>query len=250
MPDRVAGDVSRGEVGLHRVHVAVGAAVRLEFGEVSVPALQRAAFGVGPEVLVNGGRGGRQGGISTGNSGGHRAGGRQQDVRMSVVRLGGIDDVPGWVEAGKPAAVLAVGIAADEGAEPGCRQGIRAGHAIQVRQCEYVGHARVDVQRARLRHVDFAVGAKPPETAVGQRGRPPELDQPAGFGAAPFAVPGSLMVVLPGQVTREAARPILSGSAGPGERSCVAAVRAGPRCAGAAFPRRCARARPGPDPGP
>src|SRR2546430_13188880 len=34
---------------------------------------------------------------------------------------------------------------------------------------------------------------------------------------------------------------ILSGSAGPGARSCVAAVRAGLRCAGAAFPRRSAR---------
>ena len=59
--------------------------------------------------------------------------------------------------------------------------GNRANHTIQVGQGEDMGHARVDVQRARLRHVDFTVDAQPAETPVGQCGRPPEFDQPAGF---------------------------------------------------------------------
>ena len=121
-PDGVAGDVSRGEVGLHRVHVAVGAAVGLEFGEAGIPALQRAAFGVGPEVLVDGGRGGREGGIAAGYPGGHRTGGGQQGVGVGVVRLAGIDDLPGPVDGGEPAAVLSVGIAAGQGLESGGRQ--------------------------------------------------------------------------------------------------------------------------------
>src|SRR3984885_10266049 len=139
VPYGVAGNVSRGEVRLHRVHVAVDAAVRLKLGEVGVPALQRAAFGVGPEVLVDGGRGGRQGGIGTGNSGGYRAGGGQQDLGMSVVRFRRVIAAPGRVRAGNPAAVLVVGVAAHEGRESGCRQGIRVGHAGQGGQCEHIG---------------------------------------------------------------------------------------------------------------
>ena len=260
MPGGVAGDVARGQVRLHRVHVAVGAAVRLGLGEVGVPALQREAFRVGPEVPVDGGRGGLQDGLGPGDAGGQRAGGGQQDVGVGVVRLGGVEDVPGGVEAGEPAAVLAVGVAAGQGVQAGGGQGIRAGHAGQVRQREHVGHARVDVQRAGLRRVDAAVDVQPAETAVGQRGRPAEGDQPAGLGAAPGPVPGCLFPAalslvrswscLPVSLRHaEAARPILAGSAGPGARSCVAAVRAGLRCAGGAVPRRCARAPRGPGPG-
>src|SRR5262249_18460666 len=110
VPDRTAGDVARGQVRLDRVHIAVGAAVRLGFGEGGVPALPREAFRVGPEMPVDGGRGVGQDGIGAGNARGHRAGGGQQDVGMGVVRLGGVEDVPGGVQAGEPASVLAVGI--------------------------------------------------------------------------------------------------------------------------------------------
>ena len=84
-------------------------------------------------MLLDGGRGGGEDGISTRDSGGNRAGGRQQGVGMSVVRLAEIDDLPGEVNAGKPAAVLAVGIAIDEGTKSGCGQGLRAGHPYEVR---------------------------------------------------------------------------------------------------------------------
>ena len=127
-PDRVARGVRRGEVRLHRVHVAVGAAVRLELGELGVPGLPRAAFRVGPEVLFDGGRGGGEDGIGTREAGRHRAGGRQQGVGMRVVRLGGVDDLPREVDACDEPAVLAVGVAAGQGLQPGCRQGLRAGH--------------------------------------------------------------------------------------------------------------------------
>ena len=96
---------------------------------------------------------------------------------------------------------------------------------VEVRQGEYVGHARVEVQRARLGRIDFAVDVEPPETAVGQRGRPPEREQPASFGPAPWRGPW-FTHDLP-SCHAGPARPIPSGSAGPGERSGGAAPRAG-----------------------
>ena len=257
MPGRAAGHVARRQVRLHRVHVAVGAAVGLGLGEAGVPALQREAFRVGPEVPVDGGRGGLQGGVGPGDTGGQRAGGGQQDVGVGVVRLGGVEDVPGRVEAGEPAAVLAVGVAAGQGVQAGGGQGTGAGHPGQVGQREHVRHARVDVQRAGLRRVDAAVGAEPPEAAVGQRGRPAELDQPAGFGLAPRPCSRLICSRLPRAWLAHgllpfslrlagAARPSRAGSAGPGGPSGGAPARRDPRCAAGAARPRCVPARPGP----
>jgi hypothetical protein len=43
------------------VGLAVGAAVLPQLGEISIPRLQRAAFRIGPEMLLDGGHGGSEG---------------------------------------------------------------------------------------------------------------------------------------------------------------------------------------------
>ena len=56
--------------------------------------------------------------IGTRQAGRHRAGGRQQGVGVRVVLLGGVDDLPGDVDAGNPPAVLAVGVAGVRASSP------------------------------------------------------------------------------------------------------------------------------------
>src|SRR6185437_9888494 len=85
VPGRVAGDVACGQVRLYGVHVAVGAAVRFGRGEAGVPAFPREAFGVGPEMPADDGRGGRQDRPGPRDAGRQRAGGGQQDVGVGVV---------------------------------------------------------------------------------------------------------------------------------------------------------------------
>ena len=185
-PDPVAGGVARGEVGLDRVHVAVGAAVGLGFGEAGVPGLARPALGVGPEVPVDGGRGGREHSLGPGQAGHDSGGGGQQGVGVRVVVLGGVGDPPGEVQAGEPAAVPLVGVTAGQGGQAGIGQRPRAGVTGQVGQREDVDHAGAEVERARLGGIDPAVTVEPAEPAAGQGGRAPEGDQPGGFSVPPL----------------------------------------------------------------
>ena len=177
-PTHLTGDVGGGQVGLHRVHGGVDAAVVLGAGEVGGVGLHRHLLALVPPVAVLDLDGVAQQLMGAGPVGGRRGGGGQEHEGVLVALLTGVpvdrDTPPLGVGLGTdrrvPAAVDRVAQGAVQGAHAVVGVAAAAGDPHERPQGEGEGHAASDPQLDGMGGVHLAVLTDPPESCRHLRG--------------------------------------------------------------------------------
>lgn len=183
-PQALASDIGQGEEGFDRVHVAVGATVRLGRLPGTGEGFAEGALRFAPEmrdkhlhrVFQQGGR--------VGSAGQHRRAGGQGDEGMQV---GGLAAVGSAIGVGEPAAMGGVLHGTTQGSHTVFDIGQATGQALQLGQGEAVGHA------GGVQGVGTGTGGKLPlgiqaAEAIGQFRSLGERQQALCFGQAPGGV--------------------------------------------------------------